>query len=143
MLNRWIVPLEKRYDLLEPAERQKDPSPVRSTDHLLDEPAAEGSRRRSVPATHSLQDRSRRSDRRTSSASSLRFSLPKFGFVYQEEPITYLIQKHYRGGNRPFRNCQPRDLLLQIRNFCRFMNRPPVLTNEYFDVAIENYFAVM
>ena len=63
--------------------------------------------------------------------------------MYQEEPISYLIQQHYRTANRPFRNCQPRDLLLQIRNFCRFMNRPPVLTNEYFDVAIENYFAVM
>ena len=45
--------------------------------------------------------------------------------------------------NRPLRCCQPRDLLLQIRNFCFYNNHPPELTNEYFDQAAENYFAVM
>ena len=45
--------------------------------------------------------------------------------------------------NRPFRCCQPRDLLLQIRNYCRYTNLPPEMTPEYFDFAVENYFAVM
>ena len=59
------------------------------------------------------------------------------------EALDYLLERHYRPVNRPFRNCQPRDLLLQIRNYCLYQNLPPVMTNEYFDFAVENYFAVM
>ena len=60
-----------------------------------------------------------------------------------QEPIDYLIETHYRKAGRSFRFCQPRDLLLQVRNYCSFHNRPPELTNEHFDLAVENYFAVM
>ncbi len=34
---------------------------------------------------------------------------------YNAAAIDYLIKTHYRPINRPFRNCQPRDLLLQVR----------------------------
>ena len=44
---------------------------------------------------------------------------------------------------RPFRFCQPRDLLLQVKNHCAYHKTPMVLTNEAFDLACENYFAVM
>ena len=44
LLNRWIVPLEKRYDFLSLRQRQEDPRAVRSTDHLLDEPRASSAR---------------------------------------------------------------------------------------------------
>ena len=36
-----------------------------------------------------------------------------------------------------------RDLLLQIRNFCRYRNVPPEMTKEFIDFAVENYFAVV
>jgi len=45
--------------------------------------------------------------------------------------------------NRPFRCCQPRDLLLQVRNYCVYNDLPLDLKPEYFDVAAANYFAVM
>ncbi len=35
-------------------------------------------------------------------------------------PIDYLIEKHYKQAGRPFRACQPRDLMLQVKNFCSF-----------------------
>ena len=60
-----------------------------------------------------------------------------------EKSVTYLIEKHYKPVNRPFRCCQPRDLLLQIKNFCLYMRRPIVMTPENFDFAASNYFAVM
>ncbi len=62
---------------------------------------------------------------------------------HAEEPIDYLIERYYRQTGRPFRCCQPRDLLLQVRNYCLYTNRPLGLSNEYFDFATENYFAVM
>ena len=42
LLNRWIVPLEKRFDYPQPAQRQEDPGAVRPAHRLLDEPGAEG-----------------------------------------------------------------------------------------------------
>ena len=68
LLNRWIVPLEKRYDYLESAQRQEDRGALRSARDLLDESGAEGPGRRGVSAANSLQDRSHRSDARRSSA---------------------------------------------------------------------------
>jgi hypothetical protein len=53
------------------------------------------------------------------------------------------MEKHYKAVNRPFRCCQPRDLILQVRNYCRYTNKPAKLTPETFDFAVENYFAVM
>ena len=40
LLNRWILPLEKRYDFLNLPNGKKDRSPLRSAHHLLDEPGA-------------------------------------------------------------------------------------------------------
>ena len=68
---------------------------------------------------------------------------PKLGFEYRESPINYLLEAHYRPKSRPMRCCQPRDLLTQVRNYCLYHKKPLELTNEYFDYAVENYFAVM
>jgi hypothetical protein len=142
LLNRWIVPLEKRYDFLNMSSGKKIQVPfdqlIIFSTNLQPKDLVDEAFLRRIPYKIDVVDPTEGEFKQL-----FKILAPKFGFVYQEEPIAYLIQKHYRGGNRPFRNCQPRDLLLQIRNFCRFMNRPPVLTNEYFDVAIENYFAVM
>jgi hypothetical protein len=68
---------------------------------------------------------------------------PIIGVEYNGQAIDYLINTHYRAAGRPFRCCQPRDLLLQIKNYCLYINRQPVMTSENFDFAVENYFAVM
>jgi hypothetical protein len=57
--------------------------------------------------------------------------------------VNYLIEKHYHAVGRPLRCCQPRDLLLQVRNYCFYNRTEPALTNESMDFAVENYFAVM
>ena len=67
----------------------------------------------------------------------------RLGVEYREAPVDYLMQKHYREHHRPYRYCQPRDLLLQVRNFCVFHQLQPVMSNEAFDAAAKNYFAVM
>jgi hypothetical protein len=54
-----------------------------------------------------------------------------------------LIEQHYRRAGRPFRYCQPRDLLLQVRNYCIYNDVPLALKPEYFDFAAMNYFTVM
>jgi hypothetical protein len=73
----------------------------------------------------------------------LKMMAPKLGVEYDEAAVDYLIQKHYRSVGRNLRCCQPRDLILQIRNLCRYTNKPAKMTPETFDFAVENYFAVM
>ena len=68
---------------------------------------------------------------------------PILGMAYQEGPVRYLIERHYRPIHRPFRCCQPRDLLLQIKNLCLYEGIEPAMTNEHMDFAVENYFAIM
>jgi SpoVK/Ycf46/Vps4 family AAA+-type ATPase len=73
----------------------------------------------------------------------LKIMAGKLDVEYDESAADYLMEKHYRAVNRPLRCCQPRDLILQIRNFCRYTNKPAKLTQETIDFAVENYFAVM
>jgi hypothetical protein len=68
---------------------------------------------------------------------------PKVEVEYDEDAVNYLIDAHYKSANRPFRCCQPRDLLTQIRNLCLYLDAEPKMTREHMDAAVENYFAVM
>jgi len=65
------------------------------------------------------------------------------GIVFDGAAIDYLVEKHYKSAKRPFRNCQPRDLLLQVRNYATYKRLPKRMTAESFDFAVENYFSVM
>ena len=67
----------------------------------------------------------------------------KLGFQHRPDAIKYLVETHYRPTNRPFRLCQPRDLLLQVRNYCQFHSEPLELSCAAFDAAVLNYFSVM
>ena len=68
---------------------------------------------------------------------------PRLGVEYNEAAINHLIEKHYKAVGRKYRSCQPRDLLLQVRNHCFYQGKPAQLTPEAFDFATSNYFAVM
>ncbi|MBN2216724.1 MAG: AAA family ATPase [Pirellulales bacterium] len=142
LLNRWIVPLERRYDFLALQNGKKINVPfdqliIFSTNleprDLVDEAFL-----RRIPYKIEIADPSEEEFCRL-----FEMLAPKMGFDYRPEPIRYLIQSHFKKSGRPFRFCQPRDLLLQIRNFCTYYNRPLEITEEYFDHAVENYFAVM
>ena len=73
----------------------------------------------------------------------LKIMSPIIGVTYNQEAIDYLIETHYKQVNRPFRCCQPRDLLAQIFNACLYTGDKPDMTKENFDFAVDNYFAVM
>jgi predicted ATPase with chaperone activity len=142
LLNRWIVPLEKRYDFLNLPNGKKVEVPF---DQLIIfstnlEPRAlvdEAFLRRiayKIEVTDPSEDEFR-----------LLFGMlsTKFGIAFHKEPIDYLISTYYKKHSRPFRYCHPRDLLLQIRNYCLYYNHQMEITNEYIDKAVENYFSVM
>jgi hypothetical protein len=41
------------------------------------------------------------------------------------------------------RRCHPRDLLKQIRNYCRYRRLPFEMRREYIDRVVHSYFAVV
>jgi len=142
LLNRWIVPLEKRYDFLNMSNGKKVQVPfdqliVFSTNlepkDLVDEAFL-----RRIPYKIEVIDPTEQEFREL-----FRIMCPGLGFEYNEPAIDYLIDKHYKSKGRPFRCCQPRDLLLQVKNHCLYQQLPLMLSPEAFDFAAENYFSVM
>lgn len=142
LLNRWIVPLEKRYDFLNMPNGKKIQVPfdqliVFST-NLEPKDLVDGAFLRRIPYKIEVPDPSEDEFRNL-----FAIMCDKLGFTHDPRAINYLIETHYKGVNRPFRLCQPRDLLLQVKNYCNFHAIPPRLSNEAFDAAVLNYFSVM
>ncbi len=142
LLNRWIVPLEKRVDFLNLPNGKKIQVPfdqliVFSTNleprDLVDEAFL-----RRIPYKIEVTDPSEEEFRQLFRMMSQRLEVE-----YDEQALDYLIQTHYRQAGRPFRCCHPRDLLSQIVCYCQFLKQPPRMTPELFDLAVENYFSVM
>jgi predicted ATPase with chaperone activity len=142
LLNRWIVPLEKRFDYLNLPNGKKIQVPfdqliVFSTNlepkQLVDEAFL-----RRIPYKIEVVDPTEGEFR-----DLFKLMCGRLGFEYSEGPIDHLIETHYRQNGRPFRCCQPRDLLQQVKNYCLYRKEMPTLSNEHFDLAVENYFAVM
>lgn len=142
LLNRWIVPLEKRYDFLNLPNGKKLQVPfdqliVFST-NLEPKDLVDDAFLRRIPYKIMVTDPSEEEFRALFS-----IMVKKFDMEFNEDALTYLIENHYKSVNRPFRCCQPRDLLMQIRNYCHYMDEAPQMTREMFDFAVENYFAIM
>lgn len=142
LLNRWIVPLEMRYDFLNLPNGKKIQVPfdqliIFSTNLEPRELVDEAFLRR-IPYKIEVLDPGEDEFREL-----FKTVAENMGFEFRQEALDYLIREHYQKANRAFRFCQPRDLLLQVRNHCAYHKRPPELTNEYLDMAVENYFAVM
>ena len=142
LLNRWIVPLEKRYDFLNLPSGKKIQVPfdqlIIFSTNLEPKDLVDGAFLRRIPYKIEVPDPSKDEFLRL-----FKLMAPLMGFEYDADCVDYLIQKHYEPVNRPFRACQPRDLLLQVRNFCVYKKMPKRLSNEAFDFAVENYFSVM
>jgi hypothetical protein len=142
LLNRWIVPLEKRCDFLNLPNGKKIQVPfdqlvVFSTNLEPRELVDEAFLRRipyKIEVTDPTEDEFRR---------LFVMMGAKLGVTYRREAIDYLIDTHFKAVERPLRFCQPRDLLLQVANYCKYHNCSAEMTSEYFDRAVENYFAVM
>lgn len=142
LLNRWIVPLEKRYDFLQLINGKKIQVPfdqliVFST-NLEPKELVDDAFLRRIPYKIEVPDPSEEEFRQL-----FKIMAPMVGLEFDQDALDYLIESHYLPMKRPFRCCQPRDLLLQIRNYCHYLNVPPQMCHEYFDYAVENYFAIM
>ena len=141
LLNRWIIPLEKQIDYLTLSNGQKVEVPfdtfiIFSTNldpaDLVDEAFL-----RRIPYKVNVPDPSREMFK-----TLFQIMAKKFDIAFDEAAFDYLVRHHY-GEKRPFRACQPRDLLLQIVNRAKYNEAAPAMTPDAFDDACHTYFSAM
>ncbi|MEM6688117.1 MAG: AAA family ATPase [Planctomycetota bacterium] len=142
LLNRWIVPLEKRYDFLNMSSGKKIQVPfdqlVVFSTNLEPKDLVDDAFLRRIPYKIEAEDPPEADFKKLFEIMCKVVKVP-----FKEGACEYLLEKHYRPVDRPMRMCQPRDLLLQVRNYCLYNDLPIELKQEYLDFACENYFAVM
>ena len=141
LLNRWIVPLEKRHDYLSLANGKKIQVPfdqlIIFSTNLEPRELVDDAFLRRIPYKINVPDPTEGEFRQLVSIMS-----QTLGVEHSDSAVDYLIDTHYRKTARPFRACHPRDLLCQIIDRASYHNREPLMTPEAFDHAAENYFAV-
>lgn len=144
LLNRWIVPLEKRFDYLALPNGKKVQVPfdqlIIFSTNLEPKDLCDDAFLRRIPYKINVPDPTEEQFRRL-----FDFVGPALGFEMNAESkaaIDYLVATHYNG-KRPFRCCQPRDLMLQVRNRCLYLGQPQKLSPELFDYASSVYFTIM
>lgn len=142
LLNRWIVPLEKRYDFLNLTSGKKTQVPfdqlVIFSTNLEPKDLVDDAFLRRIPYKIEVKNPSENAFRKL-----FQIMCPIMGVPYNDAVVNYLIEAHYKPTDRPLRNCHPRDLLLQIKNYCLYHDQPMELKKEYVDFAVDNYFSIM
>jgi hypothetical protein len=142
LLNRWIVPLEKHHDYLTLAGGKKIQVPF---DQLIIfstnlDPATELKDEaflRRIPYKIHVPDPDEEEFHQLFTLAG-----PALGFTYEPSAVEYLLENHYRKVRRSLRRCHPRDLLLQIHNYCAYNDLPLLMHPDYFDQIVGNYFTV-
>ncbi len=139
LLNRWIVPLEKRIDFLTLHTGRKIEIPfevliVFSTNlepkELVDEAFLRRIRHK-IEVENPDWDGFREIFRRVCKAKNV---------SWDDRALAYLIQEHYIKVQRPPRACHARDLVDQIIDIASYLNVPPSLSKELIDRAANAYF---
>jgi hypothetical protein len=142
LLNRWIVPLEKRYDFLNTSNGKKIQVPfdqlVVFSTNLEPKDLVDDAFLRRIPYKIEVPDPSVENF-----VKLFKIMCGIYKFEWRPDLVQWLIEKHYVPTNRPLRNCHPRDLLLQVQNYCKYLKKPMVLSEESLDFACENYFSIM
>jgi hypothetical protein len=139
LLNRWIVPLEKRVDYLTLHTGRKLEVPfdvliVFSTNleprDLVDEAFLRRIRHKIEIGDPSFEDFREIFQR----------VCYQKGMPYDEKTLAYLLQEWYIKQDRKLRAVHPRDLIDQIIDISSYLNIPLELSKEMLDRACEAYF---
>jgi hypothetical protein len=142
LLNRWIVPLEKRYDFLNMASGRKiqvpfDQHVVFSTNLEPKELVDEAFLRR-IPYKIHVTDPTESEFRDLIYATAQKKQIP-----FDTGALDHLISEHYKKENRGFRFCHARDIISQVETQCEFNGHPRVMSIELINLAAESYFGLL
>ena len=142
LLNRWIVPLESRYDFLTLSTGKKIQVPFEQliifSTNLEPEDLVDEAFLRRIPYKIEIGDPSQDEFHEL-----FEIYARAFECEYRPDVVDQLLTKHYAEPARALRRCHPRDLLQQIRNYCVYNELPMEMRDEYFDRIVKSYFSVV
>jgi hypothetical protein len=139
LLNRWIVPLESRFDYLtlHTGKKFQIPFDVLTVFATNLNPAslADEAFMRRIPYKIAIGDPT--IDQFTD---IFEMNCRKRDLRFHQVMVAYLQRRHYGPQQRPMRACHPRDLLEHVTAMCRYRGIEPVITRELLDAACSAYF---
>jgi hypothetical protein len=139
LLNRWIVPLESRFDYLTLHTGKKFQVPfdvlIVFATNLDPESLADEAFLRRIPYKIAVGDPTVDEFTRI-----FELNCQRRNMRFHQVMVAYLQRRHYGPAGRPLRACHPRDLLDQIAALCRYRGIQPVITRELIDAACKSYF---
>ncbi|MEZ6091360.1 MAG: AAA family ATPase [Pirellulaceae bacterium] len=139
LLNRWIIPLENRIDFLTLPTGKKVEIPFEqliifstnlNPDQLVDEAFL-----RRVPYKIFVSDPDPKEFARI-----FNYNVERMGFPPAKGAAEHLL-RFYEQSGRSLRRCQPRDILTQVVNFCKYRKIAPQLRPDFLDQACKSYFS--
>lgn len=139
ILNRWIMPLEKRVDYLTPLMGNRVEVPfdtllIFATNLDPTQVADEVFLRR-------LRYKIQVTDPTWEAYGEIfRREAEKRNIAYSEEGVHHIVQKYYLKTKRQPRGVHPRDILDELRDIALFRGVPPTLSKELLDLACQAYF---
>ena len=141
LLNRWIFPLEKRYDFLKLPDGRKVECPfdcllVFSTNLEPRDLADEAFMRRIPYKIYANNPDEEEFKALVESTAS------KYGVKLMPHSVKYLIDRHYKMANREFRFCHPRDLLSQVVHYAEYTGSDKRCGPTEWDRVVQNYFGL-
>jgi predicted ATPase with chaperone activity len=142
LLNRWIVPLEMRHDFLTLSTGKKIQVPFEQliifSTNLEPHDLADEAFLRRIPYKIEVKDPSL-----AEFAKLFEAACRSVNCRFVPEAVHYLVETHYTPYRRPLRRCHPRDLLLQIKNYCIYYGRAIELRPDFLDRAVKSYFTAV
>ncbi|MCC7103519.1 MAG: ATP-binding protein [Chloroflexi bacterium] len=139
LLNRWIVPLEKRLDYLNLATGKKLAIPfdqllIFSTNLKPEDLVDEAFLRR-------IKFKIRVDDPEPAMFEEVfRLACAGRGIAFDEWSYREMLQRWWSPSKRPLRMCQPRDVLDQLQAVAQYLMVPPAMTRDMLDRACRGYF---
>ncbi|HEX5226423.1 MAG TPA: hypothetical protein VFW44_01880 [Bryobacteraceae bacterium] len=139
VLNRWIVPMERRVDFLKFNSGGKITVPFEAflifSTNLNPEQLGDEAFLRRIQYKMLL----RSPDEHEFSTIFRRFCESR-KLKHHDGLVARFIDKHYRKARRPFRRCHPRDILSHAIDLIHFEKLPFELTDDLIDRAFESCF---
>jgi predicted ATPase with chaperone activity len=139
LLNRWIVPLEKRLDYLTLHTGGKFPVPfdcllIFATNLDPAELVEEAFLRRihyKIPVTNPS---------RAQYEQIFRAQCAAEGLSYEPRAVAYVFAEFYDRLGIPPRGCHPRDLIAHVQDIAKYRDIPPQLSQDLLEGACRSYF---
>jgi hypothetical protein len=139
LLNRWIVPLEKRYDFLSTVTGKKLQIPfdqlIMFSTNLDPNDLGDDALLRRIKFKFEIIDPTEVQWREIWKIMCRVYKVP-----YDDRSLDYLLAKWYKPDDRPLRMCQPRDILLQAMAIAKYNMDTMTLSADLIDAACETYF---